>query len=546
MSSRFSHSIYSMDPISTIPTRDDNRESDVETKELNTTISDSVEISQSSHAEKINSQTCSHDGSGFTDIITYPEIEVSWEPEEEKKLLLKIDLIVMPLLMFTQLALQFDRANISYALNDYFTQDVGITQREFNSGVQLFHAGMLILEIPSNIVMYSIGATYWIGAQVFAWGLVAVLQAFQRGRSAYYATRFVLGVCESGYIPAALFTLSRWYKTTETSKRFSIFFLCNVFAQAFGGLIAFGVLRMRGISNLTGWQWLFIIEGLYTILVGVVYNILMPKSPERPVSAFGISYFTERERQIMVLRTLRDDPSKHHRKRHITREELKNGLLNWKVYPHLCIILTTLAPTTAIWVYAPSMIKDFGFGRLKATAMNTVGLWIELITSLICGILADKTGRRGLVTLSGIVLWWGFALGVLLVTDTDDKIKKYALLVCAISVSSIWHGINGSWFSMHARTPGERSITMALFIMAANVAGIIGGEIFEASDAPHYRKGWTTIVCLNSAGVVICLYTIGQYIVLNRLYRKEREEKGGVELYGDRKAGAPKRLWWSW
>ena len=90
-----------------------------------------------------------------------------------------------------------------------------------------------------------------------AWGSVAVLQSLQHGLGAFLTTRFLLGSCESGLIPAGLFTITRWYKNEETSKRFSWFFMGNMFAQAISGVAAYGILHMRGIFGLAGWKWLF-------------------------------------------------------------------------------------------------------------------------------------------------------------------------------------------------------------------------------------------------------------------------------------------------
>jgi MFS family permease len=152
---------------------------------------------------------------------------------------------------------------------------------------------------------------------------VATFQAFQHGVGAFMATRLLLGLCESGFIPAGLYTITRWYKREETSKRFSWFFIGNMLAQASGGLLAYGVLHMRGVANLAGWQWLFILEGIFTILVGFVFFSLMPSGPANPVSRGKIRWFTESESRILIQRVLLDDPTKRHGHKNITRQEFK-------------------------------------------------------------------------------------------------------------------------------------------------------------------------------------------------------------------------------
>ncbi|CRK38931.1 hypothetical protein BN1723_015450 [Verticillium longisporum] len=156
------------------------------------------------------------------------------QPALPSGVVLSIDTAIMPLLTLGFYALQLDRGNIGNALTDFFLRDVGITQNQFNVGQQLLPLGIIILEMPSNLVLYRIGPVLWLGGQMMAW-------TFQKGLAAYFVTRFLLGLGEAGFIPGSLYTITRWYKRNETSKRFSIFFLGNMLASATSGLIAFGI-----------------------------------------------------------------------------------------------------------------------------------------------------------------------------------------------------------------------------------------------------------------------------------------------------------------
>lgn len=147
----------------------------------------------------------------------------------------------MPLLTLVFFFLQLDRGNIGNALTDNFLVDVGITQYQYNIGQQLLSAGIVILEIPSNLLLYRFGPRIWISCQVMAWGLVATFQAFQSGLGGYITTRFLLGLCEAGFIPGGLYVLSTYYKKAETSKRFAIYFLGQNFGGAASGLLAYGM-----------------------------------------------------------------------------------------------------------------------------------------------------------------------------------------------------------------------------------------------------------------------------------------------------------------
>ncbi|KLJ11948.1 hypothetical protein EMPG_09637 [Blastomyces silverae] len=474
---------------------------------------------------------------GFNDKLEADEIPVAptsefedeLTPEEERRLVWKIDWAVLPTLILAFMVLQLDRANIGNALTDFFFRDVGITQNQFNTGQLLLPLAIIVVEIPCNIILFRLGPQIWIAAQIFAWGTVATLQAFQKGLAAFLITRVLLGICEAGFVPASLYTLTTWYKRSETSKRFAIFYVGNLSAGAASGLIAYGILQMRGISGLAGWQWLFILEGLLTIIVGFLFLALFPAGPDNPVSMFGYRYFTEREAKFLSQRVLADDPKKAKGGNSISLKQLKGAVSNWKMYPHLFVTISGLAPIYVFGAYAPTLVASFGFERLVSNALVTIGLWAQLFLVVLWGYVGDKTGRRGYVVLAGSLCSWGFILGCRVLVYSPDGNLRFALLTLAIAFCAVWQPVNASWMSMNCRSPEERSIAMALFTMATNVAGIVASHVFKQEDRPLYVMGWNVNIGLICAHIVIVCGTILQYMILNR--RRTKAGAMGEELY---------------
>lgn len=312
---------------------------------------------------------------------------VNWTPEEERRAVRKADFVIMPLLMFSFFTLQLDRSNAGNALTDNFLEDIGITQNEFNIGIQLLYAGIIMLEIPSNMVLYRIGPKAWLSGQIFAFGLVAILQSFQKGLPAYLSTRLLLGLTETGFVPGGLYTLSLWYKGSELSTRFALYFLGNGLATASGGLLAYSILQLRGVAGLAGWQWLFILEGLMTIVAGILFLCLFPGTPSNPVSLIGVHFFTEREQMILHKRILVDDPSKVTTKS-IKGRDILSTLGNIRLWPHLLLTAVGLAPSNALWSYAPSIVRSFGYDRLASNALTSIGQWMAVVLLIFLGWLA--------------------------------------------------------------------------------------------------------------------------------------------------------------
>ncbi|EKG13808.1 Major facilitator superfamily [Macrophomina phaseolina MS6] len=188
---------------------------------------------------------------------------------------------------------------------------------------------------------------------------------------------------EAGFIPASLYAITTWYKTMEMSVRFAVFFFGNYVAQAASGLIAYGVLHMRGVGGLAGWQWLFIIEGIYTVLAGAIYMAFYPKSRDEPVPFTRLTYFNEREKHIISQRVILDDPSKvTGTRKTISMEELRSALSDWTLYPHCLLTICALAPSSTFSSYGPKQIISFGYEKLQSNALYSIGLWIQLFTSL--------------------------------------------------------------------------------------------------------------------------------------------------------------------
>lgn len=223
---------------------------------------------------------------------------------------------------------ELDRGNIANALTDRFTEDVGITQNEFNIGQQMLSLGIVLFEIPSNMILYRVGPGKWLTLQLFLFGTVSTFQAFQGSYGAFIATRFLLGTTESGFIPGGLWTLSTWYTRSESAKRVMLFYFGNQFGQASSKLLAYGILHMRGVAGQPGWFWLFVLMGAFTVFSGFVLGFCLPDSFANPHSTFlpRFSWFTERELHILRTRVYIDDPMKGRKKKKIGLSAFKKAV----------------------------------------------------------------------------------------------------------------------------------------------------------------------------------------------------------------------------
>lgn len=158
------------------------------------------------------------------------------------------------------LALQFDRSNIGNALTSTFKEDLSLTLAQVNTGTQLLQVGIIVAEIPANILLQRIGPRVWLAALLLLWGTVTLTQAWMTDVHSFMATRFLLGLLEGGFVPGSQYILALFYRSDELALRTAIFYIGNYAATGTGSLIAAGILRMDGLSRMAGWQWLYISE----------------------------------------------------------------------------------------------------------------------------------------------------------------------------------------------------------------------------------------------------------------------------------------------
>ncbi|KAL8280340.1 hypothetical protein RQP46_007257 [Phenoliferia psychrophenolica] len=366
--------------------------------------------------------------------------ELDWTPAEERRLRIKLDCIVMPLLLAGFFVLQLERSNASNAATDTLFEDDNMNQDQFNAGQALLYLGILLLEIPSNMILSRVGPQIWISFQVLAFGTVATLQNFQHNYAGFLTTRLVLGCCEAGYIPAALVTISSWYKKDEMAFRNSCLFLGREIASACAGLFAFGILRLAGVRGLAGWRWLFIIEGLLAVFVAIILISFLPNSPADPAPLFfkHLRYFNEREKYILIARVERDDPEKAKAKVPIRGCDIVETISNPRIYPHLLVTIALNASTTPLTTYGALLIKGLGFAKLKANAMSSVGPWLSVILVPLAGYISDRTNVRGPLVIGIIAAYFTFWLAFQQESTSSNPWKKYGLLVMCQSLTTAW------------------------------------------------------------------------------------------------------------
>lgn len=185
------------------------------------------------------------------------------DPAAERKLLLKLDAFFVPVIMLVYLSCFLDRTNIGNVKIAGMPQDIGATTQEFSTAVSIFYATYVAFEAPWAIMMKKLTPRVLLTTLCIVWSLTTIFSGFITNIAGLYVARLVLGACEGGLFPGLNLYLTMVYKREEQAKRVSYLFVCTALSGAFGGLLAYVLLKMDGVAGYAGWRWVYIIEGAY-------------------------------------------------------------------------------------------------------------------------------------------------------------------------------------------------------------------------------------------------------------------------------------------
>ncbi|KAL3473331.1 vitamin H transporter [Aspergillus californicus] len=453
------------------------------------------------------------------------QIEPDWTPEEEQRVVRLIDWILLPILIAANFMVEIDRGNLSNSLTSTILQDLNISSNKINVASQLFSVGVIIFELPSNILMQIFSPHLWLSSQILIWGLIETFQSFIKSYGALLATRFLLGLFEAGFEPGGIYLLTMWYKPSEISLRIGLYYMGKLFADAIQGLLAAGILNMAGISGWGGWRWLWLIEGLMTIVVAIAFLLLLPKSIRNPqplASCGRWNYFTQRQQHVLHGRlglppsSSNTEPgtveNERPRKRgHVSGRELLETFKNFRLWMHVAITMLSACALHGLTLYTPTMIKSFGFSTIHSNALSSVAYFGAIVMCGTLAYLSDKTQQRGLLTLTS-ASWSVITWGCLLTLNTlSSQWHKYVILILANMCGVTTHVLNIAWILSHATTDQERGICSAVMTIAVNLGGLSGGQIFNEAYAPSYHHSIRDMTILGGSAWIVAALLVFVY-----------------------------------
>ena len=301
----------------------------------------------------------------------------------EKRTLRKITWRIVPFIMILYLIAYIDRVNIGFAAIT-MKEDLGFTASILGFGAGIFFLGYFLFEVPSNIILHKVGARIWIARVMVTWGIIAGGMAFVESSTSFYVMRFLLGVAEAGFFPGIILYLSYWFPARNRAGVIALFMAAAPIATAIGSPISAALLEMHGIMGLAGWQWMFLIEAIPAVILGVVVFFYMTDRPEKAV------WLKPDEREWLVKTMQAEDANKGDQQHH----SILRGLANPRVLALALIYFGTSAGLYTLGIWAPQIIKELGVSSMTVGLLNAIPPIISVVAMILGSRHSDKTNER--------------------------------------------------------------------------------------------------------------------------------------------------------
>ncbi|RXW20059.1 hypothetical protein EST38_g5807 [Candolleomyces aberdarensis] len=443
------------------------------------------------------------------------DIKARWTYREEKKLVRIIDWKVMLWAAISFSALNLDRGNLTQANTDNILPDLNMTTNDYNFGNSLFRLAFLSAELPSQLVSKRLGPDVWIPIQMCGWSIVTMAQFFLTGRTSFLLCRAFLGFLQGGFIPDLILYMSYFYTKNELPLRLALFWMSSQVCTVAGSFIAFGVLRMRGVLGKEGWRWLFLVEGILTLLIGIATFFKMPPGPTQTKRWYRPKgWFTERQEVIAVTRILRDDPTKGdmHNRQALTLKLLWNALLDYDLWPLYIIGLLFGIPASPPGQYLTLSLRGLGFNTFETNLLTIPSAVATIITMWMIAIVSETIDDRSIVAMMEDLWILPFLIALRALPDNPNPWLFYGLATGLLSYPYT-HPIQVAWCSRNAGGVASRTVNASLYNMFVQASGIIASNIYRKDDAPNYRRGNTVLITICAFNCFILYPSVKAYYI---------------------------------
>jgi D-galactonate transporter len=386
-------------------------------------------------------------------------VPLSGTQQFEKETYAKVFWRTVPFLLLCYLVAYLDRVNVGFAKLQ-MSQDLGFSDTVYGLGAGIFFIAYFIVEIPSNLMLHKVGARLWMARIMITWGIISSLMMFVKTPMHFYIMRFLLGLAEAGFYPGVILYLTYWFPSHRRGKMMALFAAGAPLSGLIGGPISGGIMHFfQGTHGLAGWQWLFLIEGIPSIIVGIVTIFFL-------TDGIKSAKWLNAEEKAFITREIEADGS------HKTEAPFREVIRNPRVWHMTAIYFCLIFGFYVVGFWLPTLINGTGVtDPLSIGLLTAIPYAAAVVTMLVVGHSADKRRERrwhlAFVTTMG-------ALGLLASTFFPHNVTLAMVALTfaamgALSTLPMFWGLPTAILGGSAAAGG-----IALINSVGNLAGFVG------------------------------------------------------------------------
>ncbi|KAK5737638.1 hypothetical protein LTR17_006500 [Elasticomyces elasticus] len=470
-------------------------------------------------------------------IIAYRQYSPQQRDAIEKRLVRKLDTRIMPVIVLIYILNYLDRNSIAQARLYGLQKDTNTTGAKWNTAIAILSVGYVAMQIPSTLFMPRTRPSIFLPVCMIIWAIVSGCTALVTSTGGLLAVRFVLGICEAPFFPCAIFYLSCWYKKSELGFRMALLVSGIVISNAFAGLISAGILKgMSGISGLS-WQWLFIIEGLATVVVacGAIFVL-----PDYPGTTKWLSIDEKNVAQARLAIDIGSEDVLDEEKIGVFRSLLA-AAKDYRVWLFACMQMATTASISYSHFF-PTLISGLGFkNHTTALLLTSPPYVLGFFYAVGMAFAADRLQTRS--PFAGASAGLALIGGIMAVAlPLDAQWARYAAMFFLVCGTYGIYCTTYTWLSSTIpRPPAKRAAAIGIANSFANLASFYGNYFWLDKYEPDYTESWATII----AFLVLCSCCIlGLRFMLsrkNKHFERLSAQYAAGELDGRRLAADEER-----
>ncbi|TKX21087.1 MFS transporter-like protein 123 [Elsinoe australis] len=432
-------------------------------------------------AEKAYASHLEHDSSDPKLTDEEEDDAYTIDPAAEARMLRKIDFRLIPALFLLFLLAFLDRSNIGNARIQGMTRDLRMTGRDYNIALFIFFIPYILLEVPCNILIKRMKPSTFLSAIMVLWGIATIGQGLVTNTAGLAGCRFLLGLFEAGFFPGCTYLIAMYYKRFELQRRFTFFFSASIISGSFSGLLAYAIANMDGVGGYGGWRWIFILEGLFTVIVGVASKWFVADWPEQA------TFLSDEEKRMLRVRLKQDGGMT--RMDRLDKAARKRVFSDWKIYCGVIMYLGVVNCSYSTSFFVPTIIQELGFTAAAAQVRSIPVYVCATAGAILTAFATDYFRHRYAFCILGILI---ASVGeILLLVGSRVSVGVRYFAVFAVTTGTyVTQPVTLTWMQNNMGGHYKRSISSAMMVGFGNVGGVVASNIFLVEEAPRYPTGY--------------------------------------------------------